>query len=128
MALIKCPECGKEISDKANTCINCGCPIAEIRVSGTVAIAINVPAIVKIYVIDMKTRKELWCGNSGSVARFDVEKETEISIVGVLEKNYPERGTKAVVSGGKKYEYKQLKTFWSTQYTLNEIDVFDSGR
>ncbi len=27
MALIKCPECGKEISDKASTCPSCGCPI-----------------------------------------------------------------------------------------------------
>lgn len=27
MALIKCPECGKEISDRASTCPNCGCPI-----------------------------------------------------------------------------------------------------
>ena len=27
MALIKCPECGKEISDKATACPNCGCPI-----------------------------------------------------------------------------------------------------
>lgn len=27
MALLKCNECGKEISDKATTCPNCGCPI-----------------------------------------------------------------------------------------------------
>lgn len=27
MALIKCIECGKEISDKAERCIHCGCPI-----------------------------------------------------------------------------------------------------
>ncbi|HTA27426.1 MAG TPA: DUF6232 family protein [Bacteroidia bacterium] len=27
MALIKCSECGKEISDKAKICINCGAPI-----------------------------------------------------------------------------------------------------
>ena len=27
MALIKCPECGKEISDKATCCIHCGCPM-----------------------------------------------------------------------------------------------------
>ena len=27
MALIKCPECGKEISDKAMSCPNCGCPV-----------------------------------------------------------------------------------------------------
>lgn len=29
MALIKCPECGKEISDKARICVNCGYPISE---------------------------------------------------------------------------------------------------
>ena len=27
MALISCPECGKEISDKAAACPNCGCPV-----------------------------------------------------------------------------------------------------
>lgn len=30
MALIKCTECGKEFSDKASTCPNCGCPTSEI--------------------------------------------------------------------------------------------------
>lgn len=29
MALIKCPECGKEISSKASSCPNCGCPSDE---------------------------------------------------------------------------------------------------
>ena len=28
MALIKCSECGREISDKATACIHCGCPIS----------------------------------------------------------------------------------------------------
>lgn len=28
MAIIKCPECSKEISDKATACPGCGCPIA----------------------------------------------------------------------------------------------------
>ena len=27
MALIKCKECGHEVSDKASRCPNCGCPI-----------------------------------------------------------------------------------------------------
>jgi endogenous inhibitor of DNA gyrase (YacG/DUF329 family) len=26
VALIKCPECGKEVSDKATACPNCGAP------------------------------------------------------------------------------------------------------
>ena len=31
MALIKCVECGKEISDKANACIHCGCPTNKMK-------------------------------------------------------------------------------------------------
>ena len=31
MALIKCPECGAEISDKSIQCIKCGCPINDPR-------------------------------------------------------------------------------------------------
>lgn len=29
MALINCPECNKEVSDKAETCIHCGFPILK---------------------------------------------------------------------------------------------------
>ena len=29
MSMIKCPECGKEISDKTKKCLNCGCPIKK---------------------------------------------------------------------------------------------------
>ena len=29
MALINCPECGKEISDKSETCIHCGYPLSD---------------------------------------------------------------------------------------------------
>lgn len=27
--LIKCPECGKEVSDRADVCIHCGCPLVK---------------------------------------------------------------------------------------------------
>ena len=33
MARIKCPECGKEVSDKAKVCPNCAYPIAELNSS-----------------------------------------------------------------------------------------------
>lgn len=29
MSLIKCPECGKEISDKSDKCIGCGFPLPQ---------------------------------------------------------------------------------------------------
>lgn len=37
MALIKCPECGKEISDRAEACPNCAYPIAKLNKNNTVA-------------------------------------------------------------------------------------------
>ncbi len=30
MALIKCPDCGKKVSDRAVQCIHCGCPLDDI--------------------------------------------------------------------------------------------------
>ena len=31
MALISCPECGKEFSDRAVSCPNCGFPVSEME-------------------------------------------------------------------------------------------------
>lgn len=38
MALIKCPECGKEISNKSKTCIHCGYPLSEIDLLSNVSV------------------------------------------------------------------------------------------
>ncbi len=40
MALILCPECGKEISDKAKACPNCGMPLSE-EMQGTFDVIIK---------------------------------------------------------------------------------------
>ena len=37
MALIKCPECGKEVSDKASACIHCGYPLQEQKMTTTMS-------------------------------------------------------------------------------------------
>ena len=34
MAMVKCAECGKEVSDKATTCPSCGAPIAGVQETG----------------------------------------------------------------------------------------------
>lgn len=36
--LVKCTECGKEISDKAISCPNCGCPISQMNFENYCAI------------------------------------------------------------------------------------------
>lgn len=37
MALINCPECGKEISDRAPACIHCGFPLSLVNKNDTIA-------------------------------------------------------------------------------------------
>ena len=37
MALINCPECNKEISDKAETCPNCGVRLRPQKLLGSVS-------------------------------------------------------------------------------------------
>ena len=38
MAMIKCPECGKMVSNMAASCPGCGYPIAKLAPSGKVQI------------------------------------------------------------------------------------------
>lgn len=53
MALIKCPECGKEISDKSQACIHCGFPLEAAEPKE------NVNSIVALF--------EAYAANSSSV-------------------------------------------------------------
>lgn len=41
MALIKCPECGHEISDKSKQCIYCGFPLDELPLKETISVQTN---------------------------------------------------------------------------------------
>lgn len=45
MALINCTECGKEFSDKAPACPNCGCPVSEIVAAASTNISLNTNTI-----------------------------------------------------------------------------------
>ena len=52
MALIKCPECGKEVSDKAPACIHCGFPLNNIQPSKNENIYYNIdiaPPVLEVY-------------------------------------------------------------------------------
>lgn len=37
MAIIKCPECGKEVSDRAPACVHCGFPLQGVQVETIIA-------------------------------------------------------------------------------------------
>lgn len=97
MALIKCPECGKEISDKSDKCIHCGYPLKkntiinskEYDLSGELNLVLNgniIGAIKSVrektglgladgkYIVDyMNNHKEC-----PSILNFEQKKETNV--------------------------------------------------
>lgn len=130
MALIKCPECGRKVSDKAKTCPDCGYPIAANNSSGTVTIKIanGIAGTVKIFNVGSHDEL-LWQGKAGQVATFDIEKETIIDITWGLNHNpslFSERATK--VKGNEKYELAWQKGFMVQSLVINRVDVIDAGR
>lgn len=72
MALIQCPECGKEISDKASTCPNCGCPI---KVEGPV---------VNTSTESISGNREFNGGGANQVSATKSKSKLPIIIVGAL--------------------------------------------
>lgn len=53
MALIKCPECNREVSDKAVACIHCGYPLQELQSNIDRTSEIKTSSYFKIRVIDV---------------------------------------------------------------------------
>ena len=97
MALIKCPECGKEVSDKAKMCINCGCPLEEMSSTGIVRIKMPNNIVEGFVGLFSSRRAEvtdsfgnpLWVGQHGDNASFTVDGPTDvITIPGWMGKRY----------------------------------------
>lgn len=131
MALIKCPECNKEISDKSKSCLNCGCPIMD--AARTNSVRIKIPNnIVQGWVGLFSSRATkitddnnnlLWEGLHGQNANFTVDHSTNIIInLGKWANN-----VEGVVSPGKKYALSQdMGAHMYATFRLTEVDVIDS--
>lgn len=75
MALIKCPECGQEISDKSDKCIHCGYPLSQKQESDI--FLFNGVQLSKSYFLDDnvpredKTRKLRGASDVGNIVAWD---------------------------------------------------------
>lgn len=127
MALIKCPECGQEVSDKAQFCPKCAFPLGELRADGDVTI--QMPNVQLGGAALMSARdasiqdakgKLLWKGKHGETAKFHIDEPTRITISLGTWYN-PIVGT---VQPKKKYRCVQdLGVHWKATYTLSEVDT-----
>ncbi len=130
MALIKCPECGKEISDKAAACPNCGCPVAEMTTSGTVRIKMP-NNIVEGWVGLFSSRdasvsangKILWKGHHGENAEFTIDEPTKI----IINLGGWANEVEGTVYPKKKYSLVQdMGVHMLATFRLTEVDVIDA--
>ena len=123
MALISCPECGRQVSSSAKNCPTCGCPI-EGRDIATIRLdSLRVGLIAKVYVDGVLTMEAA----SGSTVTIPVPSGKCYVVFetgGVLAKRSPV----FTVEGGKKYQ-----AVWETLQTikaivaLNEVDQFSAS-
>lgn len=130
MALIKCPECGKEISSLAKSCPNCGCPISETKTNSTVKI--KLPNIElgtmglfssRKATVKSSDGKVLWEGEHGQTAIFDISAPVKVTIYLGNWVN-PFSG---IIKPGKKYNCVQdMGIHWKATYRLSEVDMIDS--
>lgn len=78
MALMNCPECGKEVSSFAVSCPGCGCPIA--KKEEYVLIKLELADTTQSVSILDENEAVIWTGRSGEVAQIGLEGPTNVTI------------------------------------------------
>ena len=121
MALISCPECGKEISDKAISCPNCGCPIKVIETQIAVKASRDFIGMVSYIIYDDKNNEiaRLKRGESFTAKLPDKETIYSVKLTGRL------CGPKQMIC--KPNTINKFSIFpTELGFTVSKVDVFDS--
>ena len=131
MPLINCPDCGKEVSDRAKACIHCGCPLEELQTSGPVRIKMPnniVEGLVGLFssrraAVSDKNGKLLWEGKHGENANFTIEEPTDI----VVDLGGWANSVEGTVYPKKKYSLVQdMGVHMLATFRITEVDVIDA--
>ncbi len=103
MSLVKCPECGKEISDKAISCPICGYPIKEEfeNLSSKSASTTGMNICPKCGNFIIAEQKYLDCGTNMIDCNCSEEKWTDMLLDGTLNKWEKQMWAKYVLSSDK---------------------------
>ncbi len=124
MALITCPECGKQVSSAASSCPDCGYPLAQNTDSGYVKIKTPYQIegarqkLFKKTLVSISGKDVRWCDELGSMARFKVDGPTMVNIdLGSDVKFFS-----ATVYPNTSYKLEYVRTRWGlAEYDLVEV-------
>lgn len=140
MALIKCPECGKEMNDKAESCPQCGMPINEIKTSSGKS---DVNTISSSQSKETKKRKPTWVWTliivasllivGGIVILCFTGKSSDSDIVQVEETsqvsfpNITAQGVEPFVVGSSMYDIPAKGAFYDTILLEKRYNAYMEG-
>lgn len=130
MALIKCPECGQEVSDKAAACPRCASPILGANV---IKIRMNLPDRIngragrKAEVVSSEG-KVLWNGSRGQIAKIESEKEINAFVRMNTEIGGWFSSDSVTLVPGKKYalSFSPATFFKKAKIAIMEVDYIDA--
>lgn len=125
MAIVSCPECGKQVSDRASACPNCGCPIAQAAASNVVKIAVAQHPNVLGCVVPIKDTSGRLLVNafSGSAVEIKTSKPISIQLCGT----FGSPMLTVTVKPGKKYKAVWGVGLFSPRITsCHEVDIIDA--
>lgn len=125
MAIIKCPECGQDVSDKANVCIHCGAPLNFSAENGVVKIkCCNIDGNpYKVKVVNLSNGAELAKIAQGGVASFEIDADTEVEFKYPLLKAVR---VKIPYKGKHFYQIVMANSFLWPKIQVNEVTNIDS--
>ena len=134
MAMINCPECGKNVSSMAKSCPNCG---YQIKVEGKSNVVIIRMSMIKGTVVFGAKQKVditiggnvVWTGRSGDIAELTIDKPTEIKVVYHTNMAYFGGKCTGVVDPKKYRKYSVTPhqgALFKTNLTFQPVDVFDA--
>ena len=107
MALIKCSQCGQEISDKASKCIHCGAPILKLQTCEECG---------NKYSAQDKLCPSCGCPSNKKFSSFSSEKEREIELFLISSDYYPPELYNEVKSWLMTLSDKQLSLIYDLNY------------
>ena len=135
MAIIKCKECGKDVSDKASVCPNCGCPINVSEYDDVVKIKVSLMRGTVVFNTRQKVdilinNNIIWQGYAGEIAELKINEPTEITVKYHTNAAYLGGRCIGTVDPSKNKKYKITTyqgLFFKTKLVLQPVDYFDAN-
>ena len=128
MAMIKCPECGRSVSDIATSCPTCGYPIAKSAPNGIVQVKLGTFQSTQNATISANGIT-LWKGKTGQIAEIKLNGPTNVQINYQMGMFDGAGSCSGIIDPKKsrKWQVVSRPGFITMKLSLQPVDIFDAN-